>query len=135
MLVCMRTLFRLVFLFVAALVLGAPALPAQTIPEKIPPTRIDADLGPCSALINVTDIVSKPVYNAKVSVRIQYGFMGIKKLDLESFTSAAGQVLFIGLPEVSKKPLTFRVGKDEKTAIVIYDPKNSCQATLTALLN
>jgi hypothetical protein len=116
--------------------LDAPALLAQEVyPESIPPTRIDADLGPCSALINVTDIISKPVYNAKVSVRIHYGFMGMKKLDLETFTSAAGQVQFVGLPEVSKKPLTFRVGKDEKTAIVIYDPKNSCQATLTALLN
>lgn len=135
MLECMRTLFRIALLFAATLALGTPALVAQTTPAEVPPTKIDADLGPCSALITVTDTASKPVYNAKVSVRIRYGFMGVKKLDLETFTSAAGQVKFVGMPDVTKKPLTFHVAKDDKSAIVIYDPGNRCEASLTALLN
>src|SRR5208282_236269 len=66
----------------------------------VAPTEISADLGACSALITVTGGDSKPVYSAKVTTRIRYGFMTAKKLDLETYTSAAGQVKIVGLPEV-----------------------------------
>ena len=40
--------------------------------------------------------------------------MGAKKLDLETYTSAAGQVKIVGLPEVLKKPIYIYISKDDK---------------------
>ena len=98
------------------------------------PTEISADLGTCSALINVTGADSKPIYNAKVTTRIRYGAMGVKKLDLETYTSANGQAKFVKLPEVPKKPIYFYVSKDDKLEMVEFKPDVRCQATLDVQL-
>jgi hypothetical protein len=100
----------------------------------IPPTEISADLGGCSALITVTGTDSKPVYNAKVTTRIRSGFMGAKKLDLEAYTSAAGQVKIVKLPEVPKKPVIIYIDKDGKTESVEFKPEVRCRATFDVQL-
>lgn len=105
---------------------AAPVAPA--------PTEISADMGTCWALINVADAASKPVYNAKVSARIRYGMWAAKKLDLETFTNSNGQVKFVKLPEVPKKPIFFYVSKDDKLEIVEFKPDVHCHATFDVVL-
>ena len=100
----------------------------------VAPTEISADLGTCSALITVTGKDSKPVYNAKVSTRIRYGVLGAKKLDLETFTSVAGQVKIVKLPEVPKKPIYIYISKDDKLEMVEFTPDVHCQATFDVVL-
>ena len=107
---------------------------AQSGETAVAPTQISADLGACSALITVTGADSKPVYNAKVSTRIRYGMMGVKKLDLETFTSAAGQVKITSLPEVPKKPVFIYISKDDKLEIVEFKPDVHCRATFDVVL-
>ena len=101
---------------------GAPAL------DAIPPTEISAELGNCSALITVTGADAKPVFNAKVSTRIRYGLFGAKKLDLEVYTSASGQVKIVGLPESPKRPVFFQVSKGEKLETLEFKPEAQCRA-------
>jgi hypothetical protein len=101
---------------------------AQNAGAAVPPTEISADLGTCSALITVTGADSKPIYNAKVSTRVRYGMMGVKKLDLETFTSAGGQVKIVGLPEVPKKPVYIYITKDEMMETVEFKPDVRCHA-------
>jgi len=108
--------------------------PTADPPAAVPPTEISADLGTCSALLNVTGGDSKNIYNAKVSTRIRYGFMGAKRLDLETFTSVNGQVKIVGLPEVPKKPIFIYVSKDDKLEIVEFKPDVHCRATFDVRL-
>ena len=86
------------------------------------PAEISADLGPCSALITVTDTDAKPVYGAKITARVQYGFMSVKKLDLEAFTGTDGKVKITHLPETLKKPMVVHVSKDDKADQVEFNP-------------
>ncbi len=110
-----------------------PAI-AQSASAAVPPTEISADLGTCSALFNVTGADSKPIYNAKISTRIHYGVMGLKRLDLETFTSANGQAQFLRLPEVPKKPVFFYISKDDKLETVEFKPDVHCRATFDVRL-
>jgi hypothetical protein len=107
---------------------------AQSATAAVAPTEISADLGACSALVTVTGADSKPVYNAKVTTRIHYGFMGTKKLDLETYTSAAGQVKIVKLPEAPKKPVLIYISKDDKTESVEFKPDEHCRATFDVQL-
>jgi hypothetical protein len=126
----MRNLYLPALLLFSPIVIYPQAEFAQSATAAVAPTEISADQGACSALITVTGADSKPVYNAKVTTRIRYGFMGTKKLDLETYTSAAGQVKIVGLPEVPKKPIFINVGKDDKMESVEFKPDEHCRATI-----
>ena len=93
------------------------------------PGEISADLGPCSAAITVTGADSKPIYAAKITARLQYGVMGIKKLDLEAYTGPDGKLKITRLPESLKKPMVIHVSKDNKGDQVEFKPAQSCHAT------
>lgn len=135
----MRTLL-LPVLLLATLIVFCPRTemaqnaPSAVPPAEIPPTEISADLGPCSALITVTGADSKPVYNAKVTARIRYGLMGVKKLDLETYTSAAGQVKLVKMPENPKKPVFIYISKDDKMESVEFKPNVRCRDTFDVQL-
>jgi hypothetical protein len=111
----------------------APAGLAQSATPAVP-AEISADLGSCSAAINVTGADSKPVYAAKVTTRIRYGALGVKRLDLEAFTGSDGQVKITHLPEVLKKPLYIHVTKDDKDEMVEFKPSERCKATFDVQL-
>jgi hypothetical protein len=130
----MRNLFLPTLLLFSCIPLNAQSGIAQSGEAAVAPTAISADLGACSALITVTGTDSKPVYNAKVTTRIRYGFMGAKKLDLETFTGAAGQVKIAGLPEVPKKPIFIYITKDDKLETVEFKPDVHCIATFDVRL-
>lgn len=110
-------------LLFAALLLQQPA-PAP-VPEL---AVIDARLGGCSADFTVKDAAGKPVYNAVVHVRIRYGLMGVKRMDLEVGTNSDGKARVVGLP-TKAKPLVFDISKGSTKAFVTQDLAASCQAT------
>ncbi len=110
-------------LFSAVVLLAVVAVASNaTTQDKTPPAEISADLGPCSALLTVTDADGKPVYGAKMTTRIQYGFGGVRKLDLEAYTGTDGKVKITKLPETLKKPLIIHIGKDDKADQVEFNP-------------
>lgn len=97
--------------------------PGQDVPV------IDAGLGPCSLELQVNDGYAKPVVSADVKVHIAYGFMGVRKMDLEANTNMKGKVKFSGLPEkVRNPPLEFKAAKDQLTGVATYNPATECQA-------
>jgi hypothetical protein len=107
---------------------------AQSTPSPPAPSEISADLGPCSALIIVTDSDSKPIYGAKVTTRIQYGLLGVKKLDLEAYSSADGRIKITNLPETLKKPMYIHIAKDDKQETEVFKPELQCRATFKVQL-
>src|SRR5258707_515625 len=115
-----------------SLFIAAPRTAATQSPAE--PAEIPADLGPCSALITVTDADAKPIYGAKITARLQYGMMGVKKLDLEAYTGPDGKLKIARLPETLKKPMVIHVGKDGKGDQVEFKPSQRCQATFDVQL-
>ena len=130
----MRNLFLTILLLLSLAVFCPRSGSAQSAAVGAPPAEISADLGTCSALITVTGIDSKPIYAAKITTRIRYGPFGIKRLDLEAFTDAAGQVKITHLPEVLKKPMFIYIDKDDKRQSVEFKPDVSCRATFNVQL-
>jgi hypothetical protein len=109
-----------------ALLLIAPALAQAPDPHSVP--AVDAALGPCSADFTITDSDKKPVYNAKVRVRIAYGFLSAHKLDLEVGTNVDGKARFIGLPDRLKHGLFFEATEGDRTGNAFDDTSNTCKA-------
>ena len=112
----------------------APSGSAQSAGAAPVSAEISADLGTCSALITVTGSDFKPVYAAKMTTRIRYGPLGVKKLDLEAFTGADGQLKITNLPEAVKKPMYIYISKDGKQEMVEFRPDLRCHATFTVEL-
>jgi hypothetical protein len=98
------------------------------------PAEISADLGICFAFISVTGIDLKPIYGAKITTRVRYGLMGVKRLDLEAYTDANGQVKITNLPEILKKPMYIYINKGEMQEIVEFKPDVRCRATFNVQL-
>jgi len=130
----MRSLISSFLLLFTVMFFCPPPGVAQNGSAAVPPTEISADLGTCSALFTVTGSDSKPIYSAKISTRIHYGVMGLKKIDLETYTSANGQAKFVRLPEVPKKPVFFYISKDDKMETVEFMPDVHCRATFDVKL-
>ncbi len=105
----------------------APA-DAKTVPV------IDGGIGPCSAQFTVTDSAQAPVYAANIKVHIAYGFMYLRKLDLEIGTNASGQARFTGLPDRTKRGLFFQASEGDRTGSAFVDPAQTCKAELAIVL-
>jgi hypothetical protein len=116
--------------------LSLRSLHAQTAPPPDPKTVpvIDGGIGPCSAEFTVTDAAQAPVYAAKISVHIAYGFMYLHKLDLEIGTNAGGKARFTGLPDRTKQGLFFRASEGAREGSAFVDPSKTCKAELTIVL-
>ena len=115
-----------------ALLLAIPALAQTPDPHSIP--AVDAAIGPCGADFTINDTDNKPVYAAKVKVRIAYGFMTVRKLDLEVGTNVDGKARFTGLPDRLKHGLYFEASEGDRTANAFDDPAKTCQAQFTLTL-
>jgi hypothetical protein len=95
---------------------------------------IDGAIGTCSANFTVTDDNAAPVYNAKIHVHIAYGFMYMRKMDLEVGTNIDGKARFTGLPARTKEGLAFQASKADRAGTAFVDPSTSCKADLTVVL-
>jgi len=130
----MRSLFLTILPLFNLAAFCAPSSTGQSATVAPVSAEISADLGTCSALITVTGSDFKPVYAAKMTPRIRYGPLGVKKLDLEAFTGADGQLKITNLPEAVKKPMYIYISKDGKQEMVEFRPDLRCHATFTVEL-
>jgi hypothetical protein len=118
---------RIIALIVLALSLSAGAqsqAPASAAPPALPMAEISADQGPCTVEFHVTDLDGKPLYDAKVTTTVRWGWG--HKLELEAGTNAGGRVRFVKLPTEVKKPLQFEVKYQDQTAAYSIDPGTEC---------
>ena len=117
-------------MIIATIALAAVAFVQQPAAEAPEPDLavISARLGGCAADFTVRDADDQPVYAAIVHVRIRYGFLGIKRMDLEVGTDSVGKARVEGLPD-TVKPLTFDIRKGDKKALAEQTHLSDCQAT------
>jgi hypothetical protein len=120
-------------LSICTLWLCSAAVPTLQAQEPEVPV-VKADVGPCSADFTVADSESKPIYDAKIQVRVRYGFMSKRKTDLEVGSNSNGKARIEGLPEKGKKPLVFRVRHDKFLKSVEQDPASDCHADFAVVL-
>lgn len=104
--------------------------------QQVPVPQVDAALGPCTVAFTVSQGNSKPLFNAEISVKISYGFMGMKKMDLKVGTNNEGRARFVGLPDkVHNPPLAFVVHAEGMTKTVNYWPSVKCQARYSIVMD
>ncbi|MGA8184020.1 MAG: hypothetical protein WB819_10310 [Terriglobia bacterium] len=104
--------------------------------QQVPVPQVNANLGPCTVDFTVSEKAKQPLYNAEISVKIAYGFMGMKKMDLKVGTNNEGKARFVGLPEeVHKPPLAFVVRAKGLTKTVNYWPSVKCQARYSVVMD
>src|SRR5262245_19056760 len=137
-----RMLIPLVVAISAALVHAPPSQPATTPPSApqatapqpgTPPeiAALDAHLGACSADFTIKDADGKPLYLALVHVKVRYGALGVKRMDLEVGTNSEGKARIKGLPDKAK-PMTYDITKEDKKTTVDQDVEKTCNAKLEA---
>jgi hypothetical protein len=95
---------------------------------------VDAGLGSCRADFVVKDGSEKPLYNAKISLTIKYGFLGKRKTQVEVGTNSDGKARVTGLPNLPKKPLEFLVKSGTVSTSVTDDPETNCNAVFNVTL-
>lgn len=126
----MKTLAALLlFAFVAAFA----QTDSKTDASKVVPV-IDGGAGSCSADFTVNDDAGAPVYAATIKVHIDYGFMYLRKLDLQVGTNVDGKARFTGLPDRTKRGLFFRASQGDREGSAFDDPSNTCKAQFTVTL-
>ena len=104
------------------------ALGQQDVSAKQVPV-VDGAEGPCSVEFTVMDDRGKPVYGATIDVHFAYGFMGVRKLDLQVGTNADGKARFSGIPaKVKDGTMFFRASKENLSGTTFYDPSKTCTA-------
>jgi hypothetical protein len=111
------------------LVLGSGTSRAADVPQ------LSADAGPCWVEFTVTDAANKPVYLAKITTVVRFGFMSKRKTDLELSTDFNGKGKFTGLPRDVKKPLAFTITYQDQSKTVTHDPATNCHAAFDVALD
>ncbi len=90
--------------------------------------------GSCTADFVVSDSSGKGVYDAKISIQIKYGFMGLRKLDLTVGTNFEGKARVEGLPEQIKGSAEFKISHRDQSKSAPYDPQANCHARQEVVL-
>ena len=98
-------------------------------PSKLELPILKAGLGSCSADFTVSDVDGKPVYLAVVHVKIRYGAMAMKRMDLEVSTNIEGKARIETLPDKAR-PLVYDIQKDSKKIIAQQNLAKECHKTL-----
>ncbi|HEV2423152.1 MAG TPA: hypothetical protein VGS59_15725 [Candidatus Acidoferrales bacterium] len=106
-----------------------PASQNQAAQTASTQNKIDGGVGACSASFTVLDGDKKPIYDAKISVELRYGFMNMRKNDLQIGTDSNGKAEVTGLPNFPKKPLEFHIKTGTVAKTVTDDPEAKCNAS------
>jgi len=102
-------------------------------PHQVP--VMDGEAGPCSVAFTVTDEKGAPVYDARIRVHIEYGFAGVRRLDLEAATNVDGKTQFKGLPQkVKGKILNFAGSQGKREGSAVYDPATNCSGANSSIV-
>lgn len=115
-------------MLIATLLVALSQQPADAPKAELP--ILKAGLGTCSADFTVNDVDGKPVYLAVVHVKIRYGAMAMKRMDLEVSTNADGKARVEGLP-AKARPMVYDIQKGNKKIITQQNVAKECQKTLT----
>jgi hypothetical protein len=92
-------------------------------------------MGPCTADFTVVDASNKPIYDAKIHVKVKYGFMSKHDTDLEVGTNSDGKARMEGLPDKLKKPpMEFTIQHGDATKSVTQNPAANCHPTFAVTL-
>lgn len=115
---------------------AAPPPDTKAAPAAVPAAVpvIDGGIGNCSADFIVNDADGKPVYAATIKIHIAYGFMYLRKLDLQVGTNADGRASVTGFPDRVKHGLFFEASKGDRTAEAFDDPSVNCKNQFTVVL-
>jgi hypothetical protein len=89
---------------------------------------LDAEAGPCSVEMTVMDGSDEPVYAATIRVRVSYGFLGVRRVDLEIGTNGEGKARFVGLPQDADRILYFRASKGGLKGVAAHSTGQNCEA-------
>lgn len=118
---------------VALFVCVAGAVSAMGNPADVP--TVSAGLGPCTADFTVVNASNKGIYDAKIHLKMKYGFMSKRDTDLVVSTDNDGKARMEGLPDKLKKPpMEFTITKDTASQTVTADPATKCHSTFTVTL-
>jgi len=123
-----RAMLLLGAIFVFLLDEGATVADSPEVPV------VDAGLGSCRADFLVKDGADKPIFNAKISLTIKYGFLSKRKSEVEIGTNSDGKARVTGLPNLPKKPLEFAIKSGEVSTTVTDDPFTNCNAVFNVTL-
>ena len=113
------------FLLLAIFTVMPGQQPAEV--PRLEVTTLKAGLGSCSADFSVTGTDGLPVYDATIHVRVRYGFLGIKRADLEVGTNAEGAARIEGLPEKARL-LMYDISKGDAKGAAEQDVSMECHA-------
>ena len=105
---------------------GAFPEPHTQTPGSAEIPVLKGEAGPCAADFVVRDSSGKGLYDAKITIQIQYGFMGLRKLDLTVGTNWEGKARIEGLPEKIKKTTEFKITHGNQRRVAPYDPRDHC---------
>ena len=112
-------------------VAGAQSLAGN--PADVP--TISGGMGPCTADFTVVDTSNKPVFDAKIHVKVKYGFMSKRDTDLEVGTNNDGKAHVEGLPaKLKKPPLEYTIQSGGLTQTVTNDPAADCHPTFNVTM-
>jgi hypothetical protein len=125
---------QIAFWMLAAILCCVVGVPSQAgSPTDVP--SISAGMGPCTADFTVVDASSKPIFDAKVHVKVKYGFMSKRDTDLEVGTNNDGKAHIEGLPDkVKKPPLEYTITSAGMTKTVTNDPAADCHPYFNVML-
>jgi hypothetical protein len=113
----------------AAAMLGLVLATSQAaVPQEVPVLKANLG-GDCSADFMVRGGDGQPVYNAIIHVRVRYGFVSVKRSDLEIGTNADGKARIEGLP-AKAKPLAYDVRKGDAKGAASQDVSQVCHAMI-----
>ncbi|HTA22998.1 MAG TPA: hypothetical protein VK763_05655 [Terriglobales bacterium] len=129
---CKRTVFFMGLLLLAGsfMTVGSQQTPD---PHQVP--VMDGEAGPCSVSFTVTDEKGTPVYDARIRVKMRYGFAGVKHLDLEAATNVDGKTQIKGLPQKVKDGiLYFRGTQGKREGSATYDPAKNCDGINSSIV-
>ena len=107
--------------------------PAQATTPAPELPILHARLGDCSADFTVKDADGKPIYNATIVVRVRYGFMNVKRMDLEIGTNSDGKARVDTLPSKAK-PMVYEITKGDLKTTVEQDLAKTCKGTYDVVL-
>ncbi len=129
-----KTAARHFFVFAGMALMMVSALAQTAAQESRTVPVIDGGVGPCSADFTINDDAAKPLYNATIKVHIAYGFMYMRKLDLQVGTNVDGKARFTGLPDRTKDGLFFRASQGDREGSAFDDSAKTCKAEFTIQL-
>ena len=123
-------------MIVAGFVTATPDTLVSRLPLRTPQERIiapisgkpviDAGIGGCSTDFLVKDGTGHPIASATIQMRIRYGLMGLRRMELAVGTGADGRARIQGLPD-SSALLLFDIGKGSAATQVHQDLARSCR--------